>query len=153
MLGVALRRSPPLQLAIAGIRSAHQWEWMRKQGHEINPCNSKLHPAVKAGLLPASDHQLPMQEAYTPNSTCWGCGILPCVITNLLHQRYVNLDSHRHQALPRTALTPPMLCQVNFPGICSCQSQHDILVQPSSVCRASKQARLAAQEFPHCWRP
>lgn len=54
-------------------RSAHQWEWMRKQGHEINPCNSKLHPSAKSGIQPAAD-QIPVQQAYTPNSICWGCG-------------------------------------------------------------------------------
>ena len=87
MLSAAWRqslRSQRLQTAVTGARGAHQWEWMRKQGHEINPCNSKLHPAVKAGLLPASDHQLPMQEAYTPNSSCWGCGERVSVLPELL---------------------------------------------------------------------
>lgn len=40
-----------------------------------NPCNSPLHPAVNAGLQPdASKEELCVQEAYTPNSQCFGCG-------------------------------------------------------------------------------
>ncbi len=76
MLAAILRHSPDVRLlrtCLSGSRATHKWEWMRQQGHEINPCNSKLHPAVKAGLQPAAD-QTPVQEAYTPNSICWGCG-------------------------------------------------------------------------------
>lgn len=56
-----------------GVRAAHQWQWMQKQGHIINPCNSEHHPAVREGLKP-SGAQLAVQEAYTPESICWGCG-------------------------------------------------------------------------------
>ena len=76
MLAATLRQGPDVRLlrpCLGGSRATHQWEWMRQQGHEINPCNSTLHPAVKAGLQPAAD-QTPVQEAYTPNSICWGCG-------------------------------------------------------------------------------
>ncbi|DBA68313.1 TPA: hypothetical protein ACH3X2_013628 [Trebouxia sp. C0005] len=76
MLAATLRQGPDVRLlrtCLGGIRATHQWEWMRQQGHEINPCNSKHHPAVKAGIQPAAD-QIPVQEAYTPNSICWGCG-------------------------------------------------------------------------------
>ncbi len=79
MLAATLRHSSDVRLlrtCLGGVRATHQWEWMRQQGHEINPCNSKHHPAVKAGIQPAAD-QTPVQEAYTPNSICWGCG-KPC---------------------------------------------------------------------------
>ena len=41
-----------------------------------NPCNSPLHPAVDAaGLEIVPDKEvLSVQEAYTPNSECFGCG-------------------------------------------------------------------------------
>ncbi|DBB06145.1 TPA: hypothetical protein ACH3X3_009698 [Trebouxia sp. C0006] len=76
MLAAILRHSPDVRLlrtCLGGVRATHQWEWMRQQGHEINPCNSRHHPAVKAGIQPAAD-QTPVQEAYTPSSICWGCG-------------------------------------------------------------------------------
>lgn len=45
------------------------------QGYEVNPCHSKLHPAVtEAGIEPDEDEELPVQEAYTPESMCFGCG-------------------------------------------------------------------------------
>lgn len=47
---------------------------MKEQGHKINPCNSDLHPAAEAGIKPEGEEELPVQEAYTPQSTCWGCG-------------------------------------------------------------------------------
>ncbi|KAJ9516966.1 hypothetical protein QJQ45_027394, partial [Haematococcus lacustris] len=50
----------------------------------INPCNSKLHPAVVEGVLQAGAYlhtpvapqgeELCVQEAYTSQSTCFGCG-------------------------------------------------------------------------------
>lgn len=70
----ALHQSSKLVLATPlGVRAAHQWQWMQKQGHIINPCNSEHHPAVREGLKP-SGAQLAVQEAYTPESICWGCG-------------------------------------------------------------------------------
>lgn len=48
------------------------------QGFAVNPCNSKLHPSVtEAGIEPESEEELSVQEAYTPESTCWGCGEAP----------------------------------------------------------------------------
>lgn len=56
-------------------RSGSQWEVLRNQGFDVNPCNSKLHPSVTdAGIEPESEEELPVQEAYTPESNCWGCG-------------------------------------------------------------------------------
>lgn len=41
----------------------------------MNPCNSKLHPAVtEAGIPPDENEEKCVQEAYTPNSVCFGCG-------------------------------------------------------------------------------
>jgi acyl-coenzyme A thioesterase PaaI-like protein len=45
------------------------------QGYDVNPCRSRLHPAfTEAGIQPESDEELPVQEAYTPESSCFGCG-------------------------------------------------------------------------------
>ena len=32
-----------------------QWQFMKQQGHKLNPCNSLLHPAVEAGIQPDGD--------------------------------------------------------------------------------------------------
>jgi hypothetical protein len=55
---------------------AARWRVMVEKGHAVNPCNSPLHPAVaEAGILPdTSAPERCLQEAYTPESTCWGCG-------------------------------------------------------------------------------
>ncbi|CAD7696630.1 unnamed protein product [Ostreobium quekettii] len=54
--------------------SEMKWKWLASHGHEINPCNSELHPAaVMAGIAPAGE-QISVQEAYTPLSKCFGCG-------------------------------------------------------------------------------
>lgn len=88
MLFATLRRIPTSQQltrVLGTTRSAHQWEWLRKQGHEINPCNSKLHPSVvKDGIQPTAE-QIPVQQAYTPNSLCWGCGRLQSSHNTQLH--------------------------------------------------------------------
>ncbi len=101
MLAAILRHSPDVRLlrtCLGGVRATHQWEWMRRQGHEINPCNSKHHPAVKAGLQPAAD-QTPVQEAYTPNSICWGCGKL-CTVAVLLYLIHYASARQRSDCLP-----------------------------------------------------
>lgn len=52
-----------------------RWGWMVEQGHKINPCNSKLHPAViEEGIEPEPVEEVSVQEAYTPESSCFGCG-------------------------------------------------------------------------------
>lgn len=58
----------------AGKAEFSQWQVMKQQGHKINPCNSKLHPAAKAGIPPEADSELSVQEAYNPSSACFGCG-------------------------------------------------------------------------------
>ncbi len=50
-----------------------KWSWLQKQGAEVNPCNSALHPAVLAGLKPKGNERS-VQEAYNPSSQCFGCG-------------------------------------------------------------------------------
>lgn len=53
-----------------------KWNVLKSEGYNVNPCNSKLHPAVvDAGIEPDSEEELPVQEAYTPESTCFGCGM------------------------------------------------------------------------------
>lgn len=54
---------------------AKTWKLLHKQGYEVNPCRSPLHPAViEAGIEPDSEEELSVQDAYTPESSCWGCG-------------------------------------------------------------------------------
>ncbi|KAI7839781.1 hypothetical protein COHA_006581 [Chlorella ohadii] len=56
-------------------------------GFQVNPCNSKLHPSVtEAGIEPDSEEELSVQEAYTPESTCWGCG--PAASDGLMLRSY-----------------------------------------------------------------
>lgn len=50
------------------------WQTRLAAGEEINPCQSRDHPAVQAGLIEASDEQLSLQESYSPWSRCFGCG-------------------------------------------------------------------------------
>ncbi len=40
----------------------------------LNPCNSPLHPAVLEGVIQPQGEELPVQQAYTPQSVCFGCG-------------------------------------------------------------------------------
>ncbi|EFN51182.1 hypothetical protein CHLNCDRAFT_59311 [Chlorella variabilis] len=89
--------------------SGSQWEVLRNQGFAVNPCNSKLHPSVtEAGIEPESEEELSVQEAYTPESTCWGCG--PVAKDGLF------LRSYRIPGgLEATAQLDPKYCA--FPGI------------------------------------
>lgn len=67
--------------------SGAQWEVLRQQGFQVNPCNSRLHPSVtEAGIEPDSEEELSVQEAYTPESTCWGCG--PAAADGLMLRSY-----------------------------------------------------------------
>ena len=60
----------------SGRGSRQTWDVLKQQGFEVNPCNSPLHPAfTEAGIAVDADHpELPVQEAYTPESACFGCG-------------------------------------------------------------------------------
>ena len=53
-----------------------QWKRLQEAGEKINPCNSPLHPAVKAGTLPlpSAAPRLSVQAAYDPRGMCFGCG-------------------------------------------------------------------------------
>ncbi|CAD7700963.1 unnamed protein product [Ostreobium quekettii] len=59
--------------AQAAVASESKWRWLDSTGHDINPCNSRLHPAVVAGIEPRGE-AISVQEAYTPMSKCFGCG-------------------------------------------------------------------------------
>jgi hypothetical protein len=50
------------------------WKALLEEGHVINPCKSLHHPAAKAGFETPIGEPLSLQEAYTPMSTCFGCG-------------------------------------------------------------------------------
>lgn len=79
------------------------------QGYNVNPCNSPLHPAVtEAGIEPESEEELPVQEAYTPESACFGCG--PGAVDGL------HLRSFRRQGgLEASVMLDKKYCA--FPGI------------------------------------
>lgn len=52
-----------------------QWAFLRHRGYDVNPCKSQLHPSVTLeGIEPESGEELCVQEAYTPESVCFGCG-------------------------------------------------------------------------------
>lgn len=91
------------------LRGGTQWQWMVQQGHKINPCNSKLHPAVvEAGIEPEGEVELCVQEAYTPKSQCFGCG--PS------HPDGLHLQSRRiTNGLEARITVPHKFCA--FPGI------------------------------------
>jgi hypothetical protein len=77
--GAATTGRPPRapHSAAGGEDRGARWRLMIEKGqHAVNPCNSPLHPAVsEAGILPdAEQPERCLQEAYTPESTCWGCG-------------------------------------------------------------------------------
>eukprot|EP00879_Flechtneria_rotunda_P003509 GHRR01003739.1.p1 GENE.GHRR01003739.1~~GHRR01003739.1.p1 ORF type:complete len:255 (+),score=61.69 GHRR01003739.1:283-1047(+) len=90
-------------------KTGGQWEFLVSQGHEINPCNSMLHPAVtEAGILPDGGAELAVQQAYTPKSQCFGCG--PA------HPDGLHLQSKRiKDGLEARITLPPKYCA--FPGI------------------------------------
>ena len=56
-----------------GMSQTLKWQWLKSQGADVNPCNSALHPSVTAGMPPSGD-AVPVQQAYNPSSTCFGCG-------------------------------------------------------------------------------
>jgi acyl-coenzyme A thioesterase PaaI-like protein len=86
-----------------------QWSLLQQKGYDINPCKSKLHPAVKAeGLEPEDGEEVCVQDAYTPDSTCFGCG--PSAPDGL------KLQSYRiENGLEARVSIDPKFCA--FPGI------------------------------------
>jgi hypothetical protein len=60
----------------AAVRTGTAWKTLQDQGFDVNPCGSKHHPAVKVGVLPETEDVKSLQEAYTPWSTCFGCGTM-----------------------------------------------------------------------------
>lgn len=62
---------------VVGVRWADDTRWTADAldaGVKVNPCNSKLHPAVKELGCEPSGPELSVQEAYVPSSKCFGCG-------------------------------------------------------------------------------
>jgi hypothetical protein len=72
------RRSLNASVAAAGeANRAELDQWARLAARErLNPCNSPLHPAAKAGLVPAQPgaRALSVQEAYDPQGMDFACG-------------------------------------------------------------------------------
>lgn len=69
-----MNRKSPIARDEEGGKSG-QWAFMRHRGYDVNPCKSQLHPAVtQEGIEPESGEELCVQEAYTPDSVCFGCG-------------------------------------------------------------------------------
>ena len=56
--------------------SSSDWEALRRRGVDVNPCNSRTHPAVVAGVAPwdASRPKRSLQEAYDPGCIDFTCG-------------------------------------------------------------------------------
>ncbi|KAK9796337.1 hypothetical protein WJX73_008642 [Symbiochloris irregularis] len=99
-------------LSYARSRSALQqteWHWLKERGIEVNPCNSKLHPAVVCGAFEVAEgsQEVSVQEAYTPNNACYGCG--PAAVEEALHLRSFRADNAialmDRLRLPRPPLT------------------------------------------------
>lgn len=87
---------------------ADKWRYLAAQGVKLNPCNSPLHPAAQSGLDPESQEVLCVQEAYTPKSSCFGCG--PA------HPDGLRLKSFRFKyGLEAFVTIPTKFCA--FPGI------------------------------------
>jgi hypothetical protein len=100
--------------------------WPPFQGFAVNPCNSKLHPSVtEAGIAPDSDEEVSVQKAYTPESTCWGCGAhsMPACLPACLPACGCLLADFRSIFLPC-----PCICS---PASLVCK----ILCQPPRRCR------------------
>eukprot|EP00877_Chromochloris_zofingiensis_P004497 jgi/Chrzof1/14048/Cz08g22160.t1 len=81
-------------------KGGSQWHVMVQQGHNINPCNSMLHPAVKeAGILPGEGEELSVQQAYDADSKCFGCG--PAHDDGLgLHSKRIHNGLEAHISIP-----------------------------------------------------
>lgn len=50
------------------------WKTLKDEGFDVNPCGSWYHPSVREGLRPV-EKEKSLQEAYTPASTSFGCGV------------------------------------------------------------------------------
>ena len=60
-----------------------RWKQLMEQGLAVNPCGSPQHPAVRAGIVEASDIEASLQESYTPLRKCYGCGAV--TLLSLIH--------------------------------------------------------------------
>ena len=106
------RRSLNASVAAAGeANRAELDQWARLAARErLNPCNSPLHPAAKAGLVPPQPgaRALSVQEAYDPQGMDFACGACcvvcspaPAVCPRVLHNNFT------HFLLSVTTQVPP----------------------------------------------
>ena len=67
-------------VACTGARSAttsshnSRWALLKERGVNVNPCRSALHPSTDEAVDVEQGEELSIQQAYTPDSTCFGCG-------------------------------------------------------------------------------
>ncbi len=76
VLSAWLRTTPPSVCHRSASTSSHdsRWALLRERGINVNPCRSALHPSAEEGVPVDEGEELPVQEAYTPSSECFGCG-------------------------------------------------------------------------------
>ncbi|CAG9462459.1 unnamed protein product [Pedinophyceae sp. YPF-701] len=73
--GRAYQSSPPGGSDATPEKDAAAWRALHGSGNmQINPCNSPHHPAARAGVAAPSGKERSIQESYTPNGKCFGCG-------------------------------------------------------------------------------
>ncbi|GLI67750.1 hypothetical protein VaNZ11_012004 [Volvox africanus] len=54
--------------------TSSSWGQLKKDGVRVNPCQSPHHPAAVEGVAEPEGEELCVQEAYNPESKCFGCG-------------------------------------------------------------------------------
>ncbi|EFJ40497.1 hypothetical protein VOLCADRAFT_99697 [Volvox carteri f. nagariensis] len=62
------------QQSNAAAGSSSSWEQLKNDGVRVNPCQSPHHPAAIEGVVELEGEELSVQEAYNPDSRCFGCG-------------------------------------------------------------------------------
>ncbi len=91
-LAATAGRAPFAAAANDSPAAAAEWARLQREGARVNPCNSRFHPAAKAGVAKAeaAGEPLSVQAAYDPLGMCFACGarraasrMLPrCALTN-----------------------------------------------------------------------
>jgi acyl-coenzyme A thioesterase PaaI-like protein len=54
--------------------TSRRWGMLKDKGIDINPCRSAFHPSRLEGIEIPEGEEVSIQEAYTPESECFGCG-------------------------------------------------------------------------------
>ncbi|GIL86360.1 hypothetical protein Vretimale_11689 [Volvox reticuliferus] len=62
------------QYSSQAVGTSSSWEQLKKDGIRVNPCQSPHHPAAVEGVAEPEGEELCVQEAYNPESRCFGCG-------------------------------------------------------------------------------